>query len=544
MAQRLTVPPVAERSFLHHTRIIALLTMVSRVMGLVRDMVFAHYFGAGPVMAAFRVAFLIPNLSRRIFGEGALSAALVPVVTRARQSDGDEAARELAGAVLAWQSIILGAIMLAAEIVLSIVHAWAPSAVLELTRLLLPYMVLICAAAAAGGVLNSCGRFGMPALAPVMLNVAIIAAAVGGARLGGLDGLPLMRVVCAAVLISGVAQFGIQWIGLRRVGFVPRLNLGWKQRGVDRVVRFMGPMVLGLSAVQLSTLLDHLMAISLIVDEEGRRVGPAVLGYAQQLYQLPLGVFGVALATAVFPRMAALGANEDRAGLAATVSEGVRLASFVAIPAAAGLVIVAYPLVQALLERGAFEARDSIRVSGTVICYAVGLPAYFANHVLVRAFYAQGDNRTPVRIVGGMVALNFALGLALVLSPLQERGLALATAISAFGQTALLVRSLGGRLPGVWDTELRVSLRRTLACTAAMIAVLVVVERTADAMGDVLALPVVRLAVLIVLGGGVYAAACAATRHREFHAIAGRARGTTPARRSDAGRPTDGSSLS
>ncbi|RJP37036.1 MAG: murein biosynthesis integral membrane protein MurJ [Phycisphaerales bacterium] len=516
-----TVPRVPERPFLHHTRTIALLTLVSRIMGLVRDVVFANYFGAGSVMAAFRVAFVVPNLSRRVFGEGALSAALVPIVTRTRRSAGDDEARRLAGAVLAWQTIILAAITLIVEIGLSIAHAWAPSPVLELTRLLLPYMVLICAAAAAGGILNACGRFALPALAPVILNVAIIAATAGGAVLGGLTGMGLMRVVCVAVLVSGAIQFGAQWVGLGRAGLLPRWNLGWKERGVDRVVAFMAPMVLGLSAVQLSTLLDHLMAISLVVDEQGRRVGPAVLAFAQNLYQLPLGVFGIALATAVFPKMAALGAAQDRAALSSTMSQGLRLASFVAVPAAAGLVLVSHPLVQALFERNEFQAHDSVRVSGALVCYALGLPAYFANHVLVRAFYALGDSRTPVRIVGGMVAINVVLGLALVLSPLQERGLALATAISAWAQTALLGRRLHRVLSLPPDGKLASSLQRTAACAAAMAAAVWIVDRLCTGVEWLAQAPTVRTAMMITLGAGVYVAACRATRHGEFYALLG-----------------------
>ncbi|MCG3129905.1 MAG: putative lipid II flippase MurJ [Phycisphaerae bacterium] len=504
------------------TRIIALLTLGSRLVGLAREMMFAHFFSAGPVLSAFRVAFMIPNVARRLFGEGALSSSLVPVLTEVIHREGDEAGRRLSGAILVLLTAALTGLTIFAEVALAIAMRWTSEPALKLTAMLLPYMLLICVTATAGGVLNVRGHFASPAAAPVIMNLALIAGALVGALGLGLADFELMTVVCGATLISGVAQVFWQLAALQRVGFTPRLVWDVRSEAVRRVFSMMGPMILGLSTVQVSSVADYLIAYLAVMNEAGERVGPAVLGYAQYLYQLPLGVFGIALATAVFPVLSARAAAEDQAGLAEVFSRGMRLSMFISLPAAAGMIIIAEPIVRVLFERGAFGRDDTARVAGAVVFYAIGIPAYGALHVIVRAFYALKDSATPMRVAAMVVGLNLALGVALVLTPLQERGIALATAATASLQVVLLAQRLGRRLPQVrWRPILR-STARQLIATGLMSAALLLVPRAEGAWGIVSRWGAVELISLIFVGLGTYAAGSLMFRVDEIRMLVAR----------------------
>lgn len=488
------------------TRVIALLTLGSRLVGLAREMTFAHFFSAGPVLSAFRVAFMIPNVARRLFGEGALSSSLVPVLTDVIHREGDEAGRRLSGAILVLLTATLTVLTILAEVALAIAMRWTSEPALKLTAMLLPYMLLICVTATAGGVLNVRGHFASPAAAPVIMNFALIAGALFGARGLGLADFELITVVCGATLVSGVVQVFWQLAALQRVGFTPRLVWDTRSEAVRRVFSMMGPMILGLSTVQVSSVADYLIAYLAVTNEAGERVGPAVLGYAQYLYQLPLGVFGIALATAVFPVMSTRAAADDGPGLAEVFSRGMRLSMFISLPSAAGMIVIAEPIVRTLFERGAFGRDDTARVAGAVVCYAIGIPAYGALHVIVRAFYALKDSRTPMRIAAMMVGLNLLLGTLLVLTPLQERGIALATAATASLQVVLLAQRLGQRLPEVhWRPILR-STARQLGATGVMSAALLLVPRVEGAWRIVSRWDAVELGCLVFVGLTGYAA--------------------------------------
>jgi len=491
--------------FLKNTRIIAALTLASRVLGLGREMVFAYCFSTGSVLSAFRLAFVVPNLARRLFGEGALSSALIPILSETITKEGENAGRRLAGSVMTLIFVGLTGVVVVVELGVAVARWMNPELALDLTAVLLPYMVLVCATAVAGGVLNVRGRFAVPAATPMILNVAIIAGAGVGARWAGRGGEALMYVVCVSVLVAGAVQLALQLVTLYRDRFFPILNLEWRGRELRRVFAMMGPMILGLSAVQISTLTDYLIAYIFVTDAAGQRVGPAVLGYAQYLYQLPLGVFGIALATAVFPAMAARAAEDDLRGLEEIFVRGVRMTFFIGLPASVGLIFVARPLVCALFQRGDFDAGDTSRVAGALTCYAVGLAAYFTNHVVVRTFYSLKDSKTPVRIAAWMVLLNVSLGLVLVFTPLQEWGLALATAVSAVCQTVWLAISLRRVLPHTPTRLIATGLKRTLLATALMALVLTVIA-TLPLLRDALADRAVgRLIVLVVAGVASYA---------------------------------------
>ena len=435
------------------TSLIAALTFGSRILGLARECVFSHYFGTSELLSAFRIAFMVPNLARRLFGEGALSAATIPVLTESLQEHGEDRSRQFVGALLVLLLVILGATVVVVEIVIACWRTVQDDLALQLAAVLMPYMVLICLVAIGGGVLNVRHHFSIPAAVPMLLNIAIVVAAIAAAGWGSLTGIKLMYVICAAVLIAGVLQLCATGIALHAVAFFPVLNCRWRDPQIRKVMTLMGPMVLGLSAVQINSLVDYLIAY-LFIGEVGQRGGPAVLGYAQYLYQLPLGVFGIALATAIFPLLSQKAAERDLTGLADVVHRGVRLSLFIALPASVGLIFVAYPLVATLYEHGASDATATQRIAGTLVFYSLGLVAYFTQHILVRTFYATHNSRTPARVALTMVGINFLMNLSLVFV-LQERGLALATAVCAGIQVIWLSRLLAREVPEIRWRKLR-----------------------------------------------------------------------------------------
>jgi putative peptidoglycan lipid II flippase len=503
--------------FVASARLIAVLTMCSRILGLVRESVFSHFFGTAGLLSAFRIAFMVPNLARRLFGEGALSSAMIPTLTESLHQRGEEASRRFVGTLLTVLVVVLAVGVVAAEVVIAVWRALSDDPALQLSALLVPYMVLICVVAVAGGVLNVRHHFAAPAAAPIILNIAVIAGTVGGAILVDLRGLQLMYATCAGVLVGGLAQLLLVGIALRVVAFFPTFGGSWRDPQVRAVFAFMAPMVLGLSAVQINTLIDYLIAYFFIV-QDGERVGPAVLGYAQCLYQLPLGVFGISIATAIFPLLSHRAAQGDRAEVAAIVSRGLRLTLFIALPACVGLIMVAEPLVATLFEHGASDARATMRIAGTLIFYSVGLPAYFAQHVLVRAFYALHDSRTPARVAMTMVGVNLVMNLGLVFI-LQERGLALATAICATIQVIWLARRLRLALPTFTWRGTGASIARTLFATGAMIAALTAVGSPALLGKVVPSTPAVRLVILVVCGVVVFATAARLLRIEELGTV-------------------------
>ncbi len=485
-------------------------------------MVFARYFGTDVLLSAFRIAFMIPNLARRLFGEGALSAAFIPIFMRELHSADADRAPRLAGGVLTLLSLVLGVIVLVGELVLIVTWTLQPSVTLRLTIIMFPFLGLICLAAFLGGLLNAVGSFAAPAASPMLLNVGVIVAVVVG--VAGFDGSgePLMHAVCVAVLISGFAQVGLQLWALRRTKFHPIWNRNWRDPQIREITAFMAPMILGLSTVQFNSMLDKLMAYWFVADGQG----PAVLGYAHFLYQLPLGVFGIALATAIFPTMAKSAAAGDEPALIESLGHGIRLCLFVSLPATVGLMLIATPLVRLLFEAGQFGSEGTARVSDSLIYYSLGLCAYSVQHILVRAFYSLRDSRTPVRISMYMVALNVILNLVLVRA-MRESGVALATAITAFVQIAWAGVVLSRRLNGMGWRRIGRSAGKTVLASAVMGVVVWLIIQTG-------ALPALskwhemtRVSTAVVAGGLSYALAARLFRIDELRSLLTRGRSRT-----------------
>ncbi|MEE2972615.1 MAG: murein biosynthesis integral membrane protein MurJ, partial [Planctomycetota bacterium] len=481
MAEDRVSSGATDRGFERHAFTVTLLTAASRVGGLVREACFSRLLGSGPVAGAFFFAFMVPNLFRRLFGEGALSAALIPEQTRLERRD-PAAARRLVSSMLSWMAILLGGAVLVAEVVFALLPAESRTLGIELLRISFPYMPLICLAAIAGAVLQVRGRFGPLAAAPVLLNgVLVVAVVAAWWRGGGVEvGDSGIRLVAWAVVLAGVLQAGWTLIALRRSN--PRVE------GVDpvrsrrrmrlarrRVLLRSLPMMLGLGVLQVNTLLDGLIASwpNVVGDTILGRPYPlddramADLTYAMRLYEFPLGVFGIAIATAIFPQLSR--EVGDRARFAATIRRGLRLGLFLGIPASVGVILVREPLTEVVLLGGAFDVADAGRVSTILLAYATAIWSYSTTHLLVRAFYARREPMTAVRVAMAIVALNFVLNVTLVFgTSLGVAGLAWSTAICSVVQTALLATLLSRRSGALIDRGVLDSVGRTLISTGVM----------------------------------------------------------------------------
>ncbi len=449
-------------------------TSVSRVLGLVREMVFAALFGAsaGPAADAFTVAFRIPNLLRDLFAEGALSAAFVPAITRALARDGREAAWRLASAVFSGIAIVAGGIAL-----LGILASWplarlfapgfaAVAGKLELTAgltaVMWPFLPLVALAAAAMGLLNACGRFFVPAVAPALFNVGMILCGVALAPLMPRVGLEPIYAMAIGALAGGAGQVLVQWPAMRaesvRLRFTWRF---WSHPGVREVARLMAPATVGLAATQINLLVTTILASGLVQ-------GAATwLTYAFRIMYLPIGLFGVAVGTAAAPAIARAAAVEDRAGVARTVADGLRLVAVLTLPATAGLVALAEPIAALLYQRGAFLPADTAATAAALRAYAIGLTAYSAVKVVVPAYYALGVPQIPVRISFAAVALNIAMSVVLR-EPFGHVGLALAVALTATFNVAALVVGLRRRVGPIGARRVATGTGLALAASALM----------------------------------------------------------------------------
>ncbi|MFQ5911620.1 MAG: murein biosynthesis integral membrane protein MurJ [Nitrospinota bacterium] len=478
-------------------------TLVSRVFGFIRDMIVANAFGASMSADAFYVAFGIPNLLRNFFAEGALSAAFIPVFTRERTNRGDEAARRLSGALMVSLALILAVVtllgVLAAPYVVRILvpgFTGNPSKyalTVTLTRIMFPFIFFIGLAAISAGILNIVGHFLTPALTPVFFNLSMIACALWLAP--SLD-KPVAGLAWG-VVIGGAAQWVVQLKPLHTRRQIPRWRWEPLHPGSRRVAGLMVPALFGFSIAQISTLVDRFLASFLA---EG---SISFLYYANRLLQFPLGVFGIALSIAFFPALASHAARKEEGALVETLGEGLRLILFVCLPSAVGLAILASPIIQVLFERGAFTATDTAMTARAVIAYAAGLVAYAGVKIIVSAFYSLQDTRTPVRIAAWVLMANVALNLLLMI-PLKHAGLALASALCAYLNVGLLLRSLRRRLGPLRGRAILGSLLRILPPTGVLAAVVYGVNRMIYVPSGSLAGRAGALAACLVAGASVY----------------------------------------
>ncbi len=442
----LNQPPAAQefplaRSLLGSTALVGQMTLLSRILGLVRDSLLAAVFGASGAMDAFVVAFRIPNFFRRLFAEGAFSQAFIPVLANYRHSSSDEELQRLIDAVFSALAIaVFGLVVVGIALAPFIITAFAPGFVKDphqfglgvtLLRMTFPYLLFIALTALVSGVLNTYGRFAIPALTPALLNVAFISATL---YLAPLLDEPILALGIG-VLVGGALQLAVQLLAVHRLGLLPRLSWWPRHPAVGRIMRLMGPAIFGVSIAQINFLVDTFLASFL------QAGSISWLYYADRLMEFPLALFGIALGTVILPNLSRHYAKAETELFSDTLDWALRAVLTVTLPAAAGLAVLALPMVTTLFHYGQFGALDARMSAFALMAYAFGLTGFILVKVLAPGFYAREDTRTPVRI--GVVAMVTNLvGCLLLSGPLQHAGLALATSIAAFVNSGLLWRGL------------------------------------------------------------------------------------------------------
>ncbi|WP_300666804.1 murein biosynthesis integral membrane protein MurJ [Desulfoluna sp.] len=416
-------------------------TLLSRIFGYVRDMVTAYYFGAGPLADAFIAAFRIPNMLRRLFAEGSLSISFVPVFTETLGRDGQAEAFRMAGAALRLLSLILALVavagVLASPGIVSAIATgfkgdpWQYELTVHLTRIMFPYVFFICLVALCMGILNVLGHFAAPALAPVALNIAMIASLVVGGMITS-DGTIRVTILAWGVLLGGVLQLGMQIPALWRRGFYFFKPGPLWHPALATVGRLMLPAVFGAAVYQVNMFIGTMLASLL---DTGSITG---LYYADRLVQFPLGIFAISIGTAVLPSLSRQMAAGDLDGVAETFSFGLRFTLFITLPAMVGLVVLREPLVALLFGRGAFDSAAVSLTADALLFYAVGLWAISCVRVTVPLYYAFKDTRTPVQVAVVAILLNVVLSF-LLMGPMAHRGLALAVSLSSIANFLLLL---------------------------------------------------------------------------------------------------------
>ncbi len=473
------------------------LTGISRVLGFIRDLLIAAVLGAGAAADAFFVSFKLANLLRRLFAEGAFNAAFVPLFARAHEAEGEVAARRFAEETLAVMTTVLLVVVLLAELAMPwLVRGLAPGfagerygLAVELSRITFPYLMFISLAALFSGVLNSIGRFAAAAIAPIILNLVLIATLL----LASLHRESPAHSLAWGVFAAGILQ--LAWVALaaRRHG----LGLRWRRPRLTprlkRLFRLMLPGAIGAGVYQINLVVDTLFASLLPVG------AVSYLFYADRLNQLPLGIIGVAIGTVILPLLSRqLRAGQDAAA-SQTQNRAIEMGLLLTLPAAAALIVLAAPIIEVLFERGAFGPEQTAATAAALMAFSLGLPAYVLIKVLVPAFFAREDTSTPVKVAAACLVANVALILVLI-GPLAHVGIALATALANWLNVALLAMILHRRGYLRADARLRQCLPRMLLVTGLLAAVLVASDRLLAVLH-----PLPALALTIAIGGLVYA---------------------------------------
>jgi putative peptidoglycan lipid II flippase len=440
-------------------------TLASRVLGFLRDMVMALAFGAGPMTDAFFVAFRIPNILRRLLGEGALSTSIVPIFTEylvtQPRGEFERMFRAVLGTALA---VLSGVTVLGVATAPWLVRLFAPGFAAEplaltvaLTRLLFPYLILVGLGALVMGALNAEGRFFTAALAPAVLNIGMILSVLS---LSPHLSQPIFAPAIG-VLAGGVAQLLVQVPELRRAGVPLRPSREFSHPALRRIGGRMVPSIFGLAGVQVTVFVNTLLASLLPAGSV------SYLYYADRVMEFPLGVFGIALASASLPAMSRQAVVGDTAGLARTVNFALRLSCYIAIPASVGLILLQTPITRLLFERGRFGPAETAATAWALGYYAVGLTGFAATRIVAQAFYAIGDPRTPVRVASVAVAANVVVAVGLMV-PMAHGGLALASSIAGYVNLGLLLWAFHRRVGPFGGREIVTSLARTAGAALAV----------------------------------------------------------------------------
>lgn len=509
------IPPQHSRtSVARNAGIISLAVMASRILGLVRDQVFAAFFGAGLLYDAFLTAFRIPNLLRDLFAEGALSAAFVTTFTQVQQIKGEQAAFRLSNRVATGLMLLLSLICIIGWIFApSIVYLLAPGffevpgkadLTIHLTRIMIPFLLLIALAAKAMGILNARDNFAVPAIAPVFFNLgSILAGLFLGYTVGGFLGLSPIEGMAFGTLVGGFLQFAVQWPSLRRAGFRYRPMLSFTDPGVRQIMRLMGPAIIGTAAVQINVFVNTNFASAIIDPATGAVLNGPVswLNYAFRFMQFPIGVFGVAIATATLPPLSRSTTNPNHDEFRRTLAHSLALVFLLCIPSAAGLAVMGRSIVALVFEHGKFTAFDTVQTANALAAYAIGLTGYAAIKVLSPAFYALNDARTPMLVSLGSIGVNYAMN-SLLVSRFGHVGLAFSTSAVALVNFLLLALLMRRRIQRLEGRRLGSTVARILAASLLMAAAAWLVSELAAT------LPVRGLVLhLVQVTGGIASAA-------------------------------------
>ncbi len=466
-------------SFLRATFTVGAMTILSRLLGFARDVLSANIMGAGVVADAFFVALKLPNFFRRMTAEGAFSVSFVPLFTRTLQEDGTDAASHFASQAMAWMiAVLLPVSILAIIFMPHVIFLIAPGFNTDperyalgvmLSRITFGYLLLMSLVALLGGILNTLDRFGPFAAAPVLFN-----------------GMMIIMLVCATpflptaghalaigVFLAGVLQLIWMVWHLKKIGF----RLYWEKpvlsTKIRRLFSLMGPGIIGASAVQINLLVDIILASMLPVG------AVSYLYYADRLNQLPLGLIGTAVGTALLPKLAARFANNDHDGAQFLFNRALELTLLLTLPAATALAVMPHEIIAVLFERGAFDATATAQTARALLAYALGLPAYVAIKIFATTLYAREDTATPVKITLVCVAVNTGLAL-LLIHPLKHVGLALATTIAAWLQLAIFLVLTLRRKQLHFDAMMKKAVFKTIFICATMSIVLIVTRMGAQ----------------------------------------------------------------
>jgi putative peptidoglycan lipid II flippase len=499
----------------HSTGVLAASTGLSRVLGFVRDLFLAHLFGTGVQSEAFVVAFRLPNLMRDLVAEGAVTSAFVPVLSWYRAKGQSEQFWGLSHTLLARLSVLLCGLGLAGSLAApAIVWLIAPGfaaqpelfdLTVRLTRILFPFVTLVGLWAYFMGLLNSLRHFAVPALGPAILNLCMIAACLWFVPRAE----PGVLALTISVVIGGVIQLLVQLPVAMRLGF--RFRWRWRHPGSREVLGLLGPRILGAAVYQASVLIHTALASLSAVVGTG---AVAALYFANRLVQLPLALFGMASAQASLPALSEQAARGEWERFRSTLISVIRMVGFVILPASAGLMVLAFPIIGGLFERGAFDHRSTVMTAQALICYSLGLMAYSIAKVLTGAFYAVKDTWTPVRLAAEAVTVNILLSVALMW-PLQVSGLALGAAGANTLNAYRLIRRMEGRLSAPLLAPLLAPLGRIALASILMGAFCWELWRSGLAGQPAwLALPLV-----VTAGMVVYLGACALLRVPELSTV-------------------------
>ncbi len=456
---------------------------MSRVTGLFRESVMARLFGAGLTYDAFMLGFRIPNLTRDLFAEGALSSAFVPIFTEYLSQRSKEEAARLANLVASALIFVVGAICAAGMIFApQLVHLLAPGfaavpgkfeLAVSMTRIMFPFLLLVALAAQAMGVLNASNRFGVPALASTFFNIGSVGfGVVLGVWLGPSLHLARIEGMAIGVVLGGALQLIWQLPSLHHLGFRFRPAFDWSHPGLKRIFQLMVPAILGNAAVQINVMVNTNFASSISDPVRGLDGPVSWLGYAFRFMQLPLGLFGVAMASATLPSISRSAAAGNMDEFRRTLSKSLGMVFLLTLPSSVGLAVLGKSIIGAIYQGGKFQPYDTQQTALALSCYAVGLAGYAALKVLNPAFYALGDARTPMLVSLASIAINFAAAETMIrLAGLGHAGLAMSTSIVALFGFVVLFEVLRRRIGGVYGRELRAGIAKVLIASLAMAAV-------------------------------------------------------------------------